>query len=167
MPHTSPSARKPKLPMLIGGGVALAAALLTRLTVGTPVTAIHKFEAFLSLPPIWFMGLLWLASFALTGAFAGELLSSPCLPPRDEALAWRGATALVLALVFSLVWYTLLFGKCFLLASWLCLLLSAAAAVWCALSWLQVKRGASLVMFGFFLWQMILFFLQLAVLLHA
>jgi hypothetical protein len=84
-----------------------------------------------------------------------------------KALAWRGATALILAAVFSLVWYTLLFGKFLLLASWLCLPLSAAAAAWCALSWGQVRRGTAMILWGVFLWETFLFFLQLAVLLHA
>jgi tryptophan-rich sensory protein len=153
--------------MLVGGGAALAAALLTRLAAGSPAATVHQLEAFLPLPPLWLMGLLWLSAFALAGAAAGEMLTVPCPSPRVEALAWRGATALILAVVFSLVWYTLLFGKFLLLASWLCLPLSAAAAAWCALSWGQVNRRAACILWGFALWEAFLFFLQLAVLFHA
>ena len=166
MKHTKSAAKLITLPALIGGGVALIAALLTRLTVGSPLAVAHKLEVFLILPPLWLMSLLWLFSFLLMGAAAGHLLASPMGSAKREAYLWRGSTFMVLAVVFSLVWYTLLFGKLFLLPSWICLLLSAAAAFACALSWRQVARGAAAAALGFALWQITLFLLQFAVLLH-
>ncbi len=167
MKHTKSTVRLITLPTLIGGGVTLTAALLTRLTVGSPLAVVHKLEAFLILPPLWLMSLLWLSAFILMGAAAGHLLACPMGSAKREACLWRGSTFMVLAVVFSLVWYTLLFGKLFLLPSWLCLLLSAAAALVCGVSWRQVAWGAASVALGFALWQITLFLLQFAVLLHT
>ena len=164
MKNTHPTAT---LPAVSGGGVALAAAILTRLTAGSPLTVIHKLEATLPIPPIWLMSLMWLASFVLFGAAAGLLLVFPHGNPQREASLWRGNTFMVLAMVFSLGWYTLLFGKFCLLPSCLCLLLSAAAALACALAWMQLKRNASVAALVFSLWQIFLFLLQCAVLFHA
>ena len=163
----SPATPRPTLPMLIGGALTTVAALLTRLTVGSPLTVAHKLEALLILPPLWVLSLLWLVHFTLLGAAAGFLLGCPTHNPHQEAAMWRGCTFMVLAAVLSLVWYTLLFGKLCLLPSWLCLLLSAGAAAVCAISWRQTKKGAAVVAFAFSLWQVCLFFLQFAVILHT
>ena len=162
-----PAAPLPTLPLLIGGALTTTAALLTRLTVGSPLAVVHKLEALLILPPLWVLSLLWLAHFALLGAAAGFLLGCPIHTPHQEAAMWRGCTFMVLAAVFSLVWYTLLFGKLCLLPSWLCLLLSAGAAMACTISWRQTKKGAAAAAFAFSLWQIGLFFLQFAVILHT
>ncbi|MBQ9151214.1 MAG: hypothetical protein IJX72_03100, partial [Clostridia bacterium] len=96
----------------------------------------------------------------------GYLLSCPSGNTRREAHLWRGNTFMVLAVVFSLVWYTLLFGKLYLLPSWICLLLSAASALLCTLSWWPIGKWVSIISLYFALWQVCLFFLQLAVILH-
>ncbi len=163
----SSAAPRPTLPMLIGGALTLAAALLTRLTVGSPLAVVHKLEAFLILPPLWVLSLVWLMHFAILGAAAGYLLACPAHNPVREAAMWRGCTFMVLAAVFSLVWYTLLFGKLCLLPSWICLLLSAGAALVCALSWRTLGKGAFAAALAFALWQIGLFFLQLTVILHT
>lgn len=155
------------LPALIGGITALTSALLTRLTAGSPLAVIHKLAASGALPPLWLLSLLWLASFALLGGMAGLLLASPHTTPQREVCLWRGGTFMVLAMVFSLGWYTLLFGKLCLLPSCLCLLLSAAAAGICAVSWMQIKKSATAVALAFSLWQISLFFLQCTVLLYT
>ena len=156
-----------KLPVLVGGGAATSCALLTRLAVGGPLSVVHKLDAYLLLPPLWLMSLLWLASFALLGGAAGYLWSHPTGGLEGEARLWRGGTFMVLAVVFSLVWYTLLFGKLYLLISWFCLLPAVAAALACAYAWWWIGKGAAALCVAFGLWQICLFFLQLAALLHA
>ncbi len=155
------------LPVLLGGGIVLTVVLLTRLAVGSPLIILHKLGATLALPPMWLMGLLWLGTYVLVGASAGYLLSFPAGNIRRDVHLWRGCTFMVLAVGFSLVWYILLFGKFWLILSWICLCLSAVCAVICTLSWWQIGKVASIIVFGFSLWQICLFFLQLAVILHA
>ena len=46
------------LPTLVGGGVVLATALLTRMTVGNPLLILHKLGAMEMLPPLWFLSLI-------------------------------------------------------------------------------------------------------------
>ena len=167
MNDTKKPSRSLPLSALLGGGVTLTVALLTRMTVGSPLTVIHKLEAVLTLPPLWLMGLFWLFSFALVGGSAGYLLSCPNGGPHKEVLLWRGSTFFVLGVTLALVWYTLLFGKFCLLPSWLCLVLSAVASVVCALSWMQIKTAAAVAVFLFFLWQLYLVLMHLAVLLAA
>ena len=161
------AANRPTLPLLLGGGIALAAALLTRLTVGSPLAVIHKLDAFSVLPPLWILSLVWLAAFAWLGAAAGYLLACPPGSPKREADLWRGCTFAVLGAVFSLVWYTLLFGKFYLLPSWFCLPVSAAAAGICGLSWGRIGKGGAAAALAFGAWQICLFLIQLGVILHT
>ena len=164
MKNTQASTRALPLASLVGGGVTLAAALLTRWAVGSPVTVLHRLEALRALPPLWLMSILWLASFAAVGMAVGYLLTCPDGSPRREALFWRGNTFLVLAVVFSLLWYVLLFGKFYPVPSLCCLLLSAGAALVCSLSWMQVKAPPAVAVLIFALWQGYLILLQLTVL---
>ena len=166
MRSTRPTSRIITLPALIGAGVTLAAALLTRLAVGSPLAVLHKLGAAAILPPLWLMSLVWLASFASAGAIAGYLLACPAGHAARETALWRGATFFVLAMVFSLVWYTLLFGKLCLLPSWLCLFLSAASAAVCGLSWGKLFLGGAWILFGFAVWQTVLILFQLCILLQ-
>lgn len=159
-PHPSP------LPALVGGGTTIAIALMTRLTVGSPLHTLHRFPNIL-LPPLWLLSLLWLGSFALLGAAVGNLLACPHGNPQNEASLWRGSTFMVLAVMFALDWYTLFFGKLLLLPSSLCLLLSAAAATLCACAWFSLRKGAAIAAFLFSLWQIYIFFLQMAIFLQA
>lgn len=167
MKQTRNPSRALPLPALVGGGVTLSAALLTRWTVGSPLVVLHRLEALPILPPLWFMSLLWLASFALVGLSLGYLSACTEGNPKREALFWRGSTFLVLATVFSLLWYTLLFGKFYPLPSWLCLLFSAVAALACAASWMHIKRAPAVTVLLFALWQTYLLLLQLTVLFHT
>ena len=166
MSHTCPHARYPTLSMLVGGGIALTVTLLTRLWVGSPLNLIHTLEAFLTIPPLWIMGVLWLTSFALLGAAAGALLAAPCGNPEREVHLWRGSTFMVLAMVSSLVWYALLFGKQLLLPSCLCLLPALSASLLCALSWKRIHLLAAIPPLLFGLWQFTLLLLQISVLFH-
>ena len=167
MKITQASPRPLSPSVFMGGGGTVTVALLTRWTVGSPLAVLHTLENFFPLPPTWLMSLLWLASFALAGGAAGYLLTCPGGGGSSETLFWRGSTFWVLGVVFSLVWYTLLVGKFFLLPSWFCLILSAAASLVCAVSWTQVKSAAAVAMFLYALWQIGLLLLQLAVLLTA
>ena len=153
-------------PVLIGAGLLLTCAMLTRWSVGSPVLLLHKLNASAILPPMWLMSLLWLGFYVLWGAAFGELLS--CLPenPAREVYIWRGSTFAVLAVVFSLVWYTLLFGKYYLVPSWLCLLISALASCVCGYSWCRVVKWTSVIAFLFAIWNICLFFLQFSIILH-
>ena len=164
---TKHPSRSLPLSATVGGAVTLTAALLTRATVGGPLAVLHKLEPIFPLPPLWLTGILWLASFIIVGGAAGYLLTCSELGPHKEALLWRGSTFLVLGVVFSLVWYTLLFGKFFLLPSWICLLLSAATSLVCFLSWIQVKTAAAVAVLLFSLWQVYLVLVQMAILLAA
>ena len=58
-----------------GGGIALAAALFTRLRVGSPLPLLHLLNADSILPPLWLTGLCWLSSFFLSGCAAGFILN--------------------------------------------------------------------------------------------
>lgn len=153
------------LPALVGSGVTLVVALLTRASTGSPLVAVHKLNALEVLPPLWLLGVLWLCAYALLGGATGYLLGRPVGGGRNEALLWRGAAFLVLTVALSLVWYTLLFGKLCVFPAWLCLPLSATAALICTLSWWRLCRGAALITAGFALWQVAVFLMQLCVML--
>ncbi len=165
---TNRMSRFHKITTLLGGGLSLAAAILVRLLTENPRLVLHRLAAGCHLPPLWFLGFVWLAGFCLLGAAMGFLLGNLCCggSTHREALLWRGSTCLILALVISLVWYVLLFGKFSLFFSWLCLPLAMALALLCALSWWRLSRGASLILGGYALWMLCLFLLQFAVMLH-
>ena len=69
-----------------GGGIALAAALFTRLRVGSPLPLLHLLNADSILPPLWLTGLCWLSSFFLSGCAAGFILNCRT---GGCAAAWR------------------------------------------------------------------------------
>ena len=167
MNQAKPIYRFLTLPTLVGGGVVLAAALLTRLTVGNPLMILHKLGALGNLPPLWLLGFIWLTLYLLVGASTGYLLSCPSGKNGREASLWRGCTFMVLAVVLSLVWFTLLFGKFWLLPSWLCLCLAFVCAAICAVSWWQVGKGPAIIIWLFAIWQICLFFLQFAIMLST
>ncbi len=168
MKHAASAANQRKtLPMLIGAAVVLTAALLTRLAAGSPLGVIHRLNAACLLPPLWLANLLWLAAFALVGAASGDLLVCTGGGAHRQAWLWRGSTFLVSAVVFSLVWYILLFGKLWLILSCLFPLLAAAASLACALAWRRIGGNAWIAAMVFALWQIVLFLWHIAVLLHV
>jgi hypothetical protein len=167
MKHTArPPHRLAPLPACIGAAVVTAAVLLTRAAVGSPWELLHRLSAASILPPLWLLSLLWMVSFALVGGAAGGLLAAPEGNAHRRAHLWQGSTFLVLAVVFALAWYTLLFGKLWVLISCLFPLLAAASALLCALSWRLAGGGAWMAPLGYALWQILVLLLQLAVLLH-
>ena len=154
------------VPILIGAGVLMTCALLTRWSVGSPVILLHKLSGVTPLPPMWLMSLLWLGFYLLWGAAAGKLLWNNSKSTLWEIRIWRGCTFAVLAVVFSLVWYTLLFGKFYLIPSWMCLFLSATASFACSCSWWPVVKWTAIVAWLFGIWNIFLFFLQLAIIIY-
>ena len=153
---------------LIGGAIGLLAALTVRFAMGSPWTVLHRLNAADVLPPLWLLGLLWFAFPVLCGLSAGALMSRLCGVARAEADFWRGCTFLVLSLLCAFAWYILLFGKCSLFFSGLCLLAAACASLLCVLSWRLISRGrvCTLIVAVNALWYVLLFFMQLAVVLH-
>ena len=87
-----------------GGGIALAAALFTRLRVGSPLPLLHLLNADSILPPLWLTGLCWLSSFFLSGCAAGFIFNCRT---GGCAAAWRlrGAVYGLLCLFAGLGWY--------------------------------------------------------------
>ncbi len=152
---------------LVGGLIGLLIPLFVRFVTGSPWTVIHRFSAGEILPPLWFLGLLWFALPTLCGLAAGGLWAELHHAAEREASFWRGCTCLVLSLMCASAWYALLFGKCSLFFSWLCLLAAAVLSVLCAISWKGLSGGASLLVAGNALWSLILLFFQLTVVLCA
>ncbi len=151
--------------VLLGGGVGLAAALCLSAAVGSPLPVLRLLNAPALLPPLWFMGLLWLGALTLTGIAAGYALSCPTEGGERETARWRGMTLLVLQVTFSFAWYSLLFGSFLLLPSWVCLLLAVGAGGLCALVWIGTHRLPGLAVAAVTLWLLLLFLLQLALML--
>ena len=158
-----------KLPVWIGGGIAVAAAILVRVAVGSPHSALWQLGATDRLPPLWILSLLWLGFFFLAGCAWGYLLGG-CGKRGGaihEAAVWRGSLCLVLSLVFSFLWYALLVGTLSLFLSWLCLAAAVAFAFLCAFSWFRVGRGVGWVTVGFALWLFFLFLMHFTVVLFV
>ena len=153
---------------LIGGAVGLLMTMAVRFAMGSPWTVFHRLNAADVLPPLWLLGLLWFAFPVLCGLAAGALMSRLCGVARAEADFWRGCTFLVLSLLCAFAWYILLFGKCSLFFSGLCLLAAACASLLCVLSWRAISHGCvcTLIVAANALWYVIIFFMQLAVVLH-
>ena len=151
---------------LIGGIVGLLAVVSVRFAMGSPWTVFHRLDAAAVLPPLWLLGLVWIALPVLCGLAAGALLGRLYGAAQAEAAFWRGCTFLVLSLLCALAWYILLFGKCSLFFSGLCLVAAAFAAFLCVLSWRAISVGCTLIVAANALWYVILFFMQLAVVLH-
>ena len=151
---------------LIGGAVGLLAVLTVRFAMGSPWTVLHRLNAADVLPPMWFLGLVWFAFPILCGLAAGVIPSRLCGVARAEADFWRGCTFLVLSLLCAFAWYILLFGKCSLFFSGLCLMAAAFFSFLCALSWRTVSVGCALLVAGNGIWYILVLLMQLAVVLH-
>lgn len=148
-----------------GGGIALAAALFTRLRVGSPLPLLHLLNADSILPPLWLTGLCWLSSFFLSGCAAGFILNCST---GGCAAAWRlrGAVYGLLCLFAELGWYPLLFAAQALWLSWLCLLAAALSGILCLACWVRVRRRVLLFLLPAAVWMCCLTVLQLVVLLR-
>ncbi len=153
--------------VLAGSGLGLAAGIALRGAAGSPLPVLRLLGANALLPPLWLMGLFWLAGYILVGGAAGYLASCPMRGGRREAYLWRGGTFLALAIGMSFCWYSCLFASFLLLISWLCLLASVCFALLCALSWWRLNRLCALSVGFVGGWFLCLSLLQLAVLLQA
>ncbi len=155
---------------LVGAVCGLVSVLLVRFAAGSPLTALHRLDAAHVLPPLWLVSLCYLGWFVLLGGAVGYLLSGIggafCHGPAEEATLWRGCTCLSLAIMLTFMWYALLFGKFCFIFSLLFLPLACGMAILCAAAWRSIAKGASLLAVGYALWLLLLFFWQVAVILH-
>ncbi len=151
---------------LVGGGIGLLQALVLRAVAGGPWALLHRLNAAAYLPPMWLLGLLWLAAFILLGGAAGTAVACAA-GHADEASAWRGCTAVTLAAMLAEAWYALLFLKYSLLFSWLCLPIAVVLLAVAALSWRSVHPGAALLSLGGALWFVFLLVLESMVILRV
>lgn len=152
---------------MIGGGSGLGIAVFVAITVGSPFPILRMLGAEGLLPPIWLMGLLWFASYALEGCAAG--IAAGCLGGRGdvrETGLWRGMTFLVAEITFSLAWYRLLFCSFLLFPSFCCLLLAVCAGIVCLLSWFPIHKLSAALCAGVTMWRLCLMFTQVIVILH-
>ena len=152
--------------MLAGGGVGLLAGLALRGAAGSPLPVLRLLGADALLPPLWLLGLLWLAGYALAGGAAGCLAACPVRGGQREAALWRGGTFLALAVGLSFCWYSCLFASFLFFLSWLCLLAAAGLAFLCTLSWWRSDRLCSLAVGAVTVWFLFLLFLQTVLFLH-
>ena len=144
----------------IFGGIAVAA------TVGSPLPVLRLLGAGEILPPLWLMGLIWLAGYGLLGAAVGLVLGGSSGNPCRDAPAWRGLTFLTVEVTFSFAWYSLSFGSFLLLPAWICLVLGVAAGTACTASWFRVHRMSAIICIGVTLWFVYLVLCHLVVILH-
>lgn len=151
---------------LIGGGLGLLSSIIVASAVGSPLPILRLLGADTILPPIWLMGLLWLAGYALLGAAAGYVLACLFGGPVREASLWRGMTFWVIEFTFSFAWYCFFFGSCLLLPAGICLTVGVAAGAVCAVSWFHTYRLPSLLCGGVTLWLLYLSLCHLVVILH-
>ena len=155
------------LPVLVGGVVIFAIALCTRLSVGTPYVVLHKLGVLDILPPVWLVGLIWSLLYVLAGAVSGYLLSCPLRNAVKETFLWRGCTFMVSSFVLSLAWYALLFGKFWLLPSWICLCFGCVCAVFCAISWWKISKTPAMLIGVFALWEISIIFMQFLIMIST
>ncbi len=151
---------------LIGGGAGLLTAVSLRATVGSPLPVLRLLDAGAILPPLWIMGLLWIAAYAVAGGAAGYILACGSGGSHGDSLRWRGMTFLVVEVTFSYAWYSLLFGSFLPFPAWICLALAVAAGGLCAISWMPVQKLSALASAGVTLWLLCLLLTHLAVILH-
>ncbi len=152
---------------MIGGGIGVGLLLFGRLLCESPRVAWHRLGCGAVLPPLWLLGCLYLAWGFLLGATAGYLIAGGGTASRrtagGEAALWRGCTALCLTYMLTLGWYLLFFGKCSLLISLLCLVLTGAAAAAGAVSLGGLSLVGAVIPGGYVLWVVYLLFSQIAV----
>ena len=159
--------RLQKTGMAVGGGAGLLGAVALRGAAGSPVPVWRLLGADALLPPLWLMGLVWLAVYVLAGGAAGYLATCSAAGGRREALLWRGGTFLALALGLSFCWYSCLFASFLLLLSWICLAAAVFFAVLSTVTWWQLSRPCALAVGLMGAWFLCLALVQFALLLRA
>lgn len=151
---------------LVGGGLCLAGSIAVASAVGSPLPVLRILGAEAILPPIWFLGLLWLVGYALLGAAAGYVLACLSGGSCHDTPVWKGLTFWVVEVTLSLAWYCLSLGSCLLFFAGICLLFGVAAGVICVLSWFRAYRLPSLLCGAVTLWLFYLLLCHLVVVLH-
>ena len=63
--------------VLIGGGMGVLSGIAVAVTVGSPLPVLRLWGADVLLPPLWILGILWLAGYALLGGAAGYAWGCP------------------------------------------------------------------------------------------
>ena len=127
-----------KIVWLIGGGILVLMALLVREVVPHPVTVLHQYGALPLLPPLWLLQLLWvLAYFIMGGAWLCVLWIKEG-GAQHEIWRYRGSMCLVVSVLFTYVWYLLLFGTANLFLSWLCLCIALVMLLMTLLCYFRV-----------------------------
>ena len=152
--------------VLIGGGMGVLSGIAVAVTVGSPLPVLRLWGADVLLPPLWILGILWLAGYALLGGAAGYAWGCPGGGPHREMPLWRGLTFLVVEVTFSFAWYSLSFGSRLLLPGGLCLVASVAAGGLCLAAWWWSFRGAAILCGGGTLWLLYVTLCHLFVILH-
>lgn len=156
-----------KTAMAVGGGAGLLAAFALRGAAGSPVPVLRLLGADALLPPLWLMGLLWLAVYGLVGGAAGYLSACSAVRGGREVLLWRGGTFLALAVGLSFCWYSCLFASFLLLLSWICLAVATFFAVLSAVAWWRLSHPCAVAVGLMGAWFLCLALVQLALLLRA
>ena len=152
--------------VLIGGGMGVLSGIAVAVTVGSPLPVLRLWGADVLLPPLWILGILWLAGYARLGGAAGYAWGCPGGGLHREMPLWRGLTFLVVEVTFSCAWYSLSFGSHLLLPGWLCLVASVAAGGLCLAAWWWSFRGAAILCGGGTLWLLYVTLCHLFVILH-
>ena len=156
-----------KIGLTVGGGLGLIGGIALRCAAGSPLPVLRLIGADTLLPPLWLVGVLWLAGYALAGGAAGYLSACPVVGGRRAVLLWRGGTFLALSIGLSFCWYSCLFGAFHLLLSWVCLVMSVGFALLCTLSWWRVNSICAIAVGLLTIWLLCLVLFQFVLLLRA
>ena len=123
--------------MLIGGCAALAAALACRIAIGSPLRVRHLFVLSGCMPSTLCLYVFGGGLLFCLGTLFGGLAAAPS--PAILRARFRGTALLVPLMLFSLLWYPLLFGA----LSPALALISLLTAVFCAVCALAALRRLS------------------------
>ena len=136
--------------MLIGGCAALAAALICRIAIGSPLYARHLFALPACMPPTFCLCLIGGGMLFGLGALFGGMAAAPS--PAVLRARFGGTALLVPLMLFSLLWYPLLFGALSPALALISLLLAILSCV-CAMTALcRLSRLAQLMLPADLLW---------------
>ena len=102
--------------MLIGAGALMLTGSVVRGVSGSPYQngMMLRFSALL--PPVWLMGICWLAWYALLGAVLMGVLFDGRNDAGTQAVKYRGGMTFLCMLFFGFLWYPTFFcaGRIFL-----------------------------------------------------
>ena len=151
---------------LAGGGLLLLIAFLIKNTFPSPYILLHQTESLMVLPPLWILGIWWMAGYFLVGCVAGQIFSLKALSPTADIKRYQGGMCMILAVVCSFLWYALLFGTEAFLFSWLMCGMAFAFLCLCLKAWICVPHGCAWWLLPVTISSLLLFVLQFMVMLH-